>query len=66
MTHIIDAAKSLSGRTEWRIDSDGCLTEVGPHSMKFTLNAQGTRLLLLLLERQKDVILAGASLEQKT
>lgn len=50
----------------WFHVPDGCLIEVGPHSMKFTLDAHDTRLLLLLLERQKDVILACASLEHKT
>src|SRR5258708_31865055 len=48
MSAIIDAAKSTSGRTEWRLDDEGGLTEQSPQSITFTLTAANTRILLEL------------------
>lgn len=64
MTTILDSARSASARTEWRIDYEGCLTEISPQSMKFTLIAQVTRILMKLLLRNEQVILEGATKEQ--
>lgn len=64
MTTILDSIKSTSARTEWCIDNEGCLTEISPHSMKFTLSAQDTSILMKLLLRNEQVILEGATIEQ--
>jgi len=48
MSAIIDAAKSTSGRTEWRLDDEGCLTEQSLQSITFTLTAANTHILLEL------------------
>lgn len=66
MAHIIlDAAKSTSARTEWRIGDDGCLTETSPQSAQFTLSAMDTKILLDLLQRNEDTISTGAARERQ-
>lgn len=65
MTQIIDAAKSTSARTEWRVDEDGCLTETSPQSAQFTLSAMDTKILMELLQHNEQTIRTGAARERQ-
>jgi hypothetical protein len=61
---MVHAAKSMSGRTEWRLE-EGCLSEISPLSMKVSLSASDTCILKNLLCTFADEIDAAAEIELK-